>query len=59
MVSTASSTNSKRSTTWRELALKVQRAAASLGMDVEIRSVDNPRTEQEDHFYEPDHQQPA
>ena len=38
-----------------ELANKVQKAAASLGMDVEIRGVDNPRTEQEDHFYEPDH----
>jgi UDP-sulfoquinovose synthase len=38
-----------------ELALKVQRAAAGLGMEVEVRSVDNPRTELEDHFYEPDH----
>jgi UDP-sulfoquinovose synthase len=38
-----------------QLALKVQRAAAGLGMDVEVRSVDNPRTELEDHFYEPDH----
>jgi len=38
-----------------ELANKVQRAAANLGMDVEIRGVDNPRAEQEDHFYEPDH----
>jgi UDP-sulfoquinovose synthase len=38
-----------------ELALKVQRAAAGLGMEVEVRSVENPRTEPEDHFYEPDH----
>jgi UDP-sulfoquinovose synthase len=38
-----------------ELAYKVQKAAANLGMDVEIRGVENPRTEQEDHFYEPDH----
>jgi len=38
-----------------QLAGKVQRAAAGLGMDVEVRSVDNPRTELEDHFYEPDH----
>ena len=38
-----------------ELANKVQKAAANVGMDVEIRGVDNPRAEQEDHFYEPDH----
>jgi UDP-sulfoquinovose synthase len=38
-----------------ELALKVQKAAANLGMDAEVRGIDNPRTEQEDHFYEPDH----
>ncbi len=38
-----------------QLALKVQRAAAGLGMEVEVRSVENPRTELEDHFYEPDH----
>jgi UDP-sulfoquinovose synthase len=38
-----------------ELALKVQKAAAGLGMEVEVRNVDNPRTEFEDHFYEPDH----
>jgi len=38
-----------------ELADKVQKAAANLGMDVEIRGVNNPRTEQEEHFYEPDH----
>jgi UDP-sulfoquinovose synthase len=38
-----------------ELALKVQSAAAGLGMEVEVRNVDNPRAEYEDHFYEPDH----
>jgi UDP-sulfoquinovose synthase len=38
-----------------QLALKVQRAAAGLGMEVEVSSVENPRTELEDHFYEPDH----
>jgi UDP-sulfoquinovose synthase len=38
-----------------QLALKVQRAAAGLGMEVEVRSVENPRTELEEHFYEPDH----
>jgi UDP-sulfoquinovose synthase len=39
-----------------ELTLKVERAATSLGMDVEIRHLDNPRKEQEEHFYDPDHQ---
>jgi UDP-sulfoquinovose synthase len=38
-----------------QLAFKVQRAAAGLGMEVEVRSVENPRSELEDHFYEPDH----
>jgi UDP-sulfoquinovose synthase len=38
-----------------ELALKVQKAAANLGMDVEVRGIDNPRKEKEEHFYEPDH----
>jgi len=38
-----------------ELALKVQKAAGGLGMEVEVRSLENPRTEQEEHFYEPDH----
>ena len=39
-----------------ELAYKVQKSASSLGMDVAIRNLDNPRFEQEQHFYEPDHQ---
>lgn len=39
-----------------ELATKVQRVAATLGMIVEIRHLENPRKELEEHFYEPDHQ---
>src|SRR3990172_12552462 len=35
-----------------ELAYKVQKSASSLGMDVAIRNLDNPRFEQEQHFYE-------
>jgi UDP-sulfoquinovose synthase len=38
-----------------ELALKVQGAAASLGLEVEVRNLENPRKESEEHFYEPDH----
>jgi UDP-sulfoquinovose synthase len=39
-----------------ELALMVQRAAAELDLNVEVRNVENPRRELEDHYYEPDHQ---
>jgi UDP-sulfoquinovose synthase len=39
-----------------ELALMVQRAAATHGLEVEVRNVENPRRELEDHYYEPDHQ---
>ena len=39
-----------------ELAKKVQRVGARLGLDVEIRNVENPRREQETHYYNPDHQ---
>ena len=39
-----------------ELALKVQKVAVSMGLDVTIRNLDNPRIEQEQHYYEPDHQ---
>lgn len=39
-----------------ELAEKVQAAAESVGLDVEIRNLVNPRNELEQHFYEPDHQ---
>jgi UDP-sulfoquinovose synthase len=39
-----------------ELALVVQKAAADVGLDVEIRNIDNPRLEMEEHYYRPDHQ---
>jgi UDP-sulfoquinovose synthase len=38
-----------------ELAEKVGRAAASIGIEVEIRNLENPRKELEDHYYNPDH----
>ncbi len=37
-----------------ELAEKVQDAGASLGLDVAIRHYDNPRTERDSHYYNPD-----
>lgn len=39
-----------------ELALKVQKVAGSLGLDVEVRNLENPRKEMEEHYYNPDHQ---
>jgi UDP-sulfoquinovose synthase len=39
-----------------ELALKVQSAAGELGLDVEVHNLENPRKEQEEHYYQPDHQ---
>lgn len=39
-----------------ELARMVQEVAATIGLDVEIRRYDNPRTEMEDHYYQPDRQ---
>ncbi len=39
-----------------ELAMKVQAAAGEMGLDVEVRNIENPRLELEDHFYAPDHQ---
>jgi UDP-sulfoquinovose synthase len=39
-----------------ELALVVQKAATDAGLDVEIRNIDNPRMEMEEHYYQPDHQ---
>lgn len=39
-----------------ELALKVQRVAAGLGLDVEVRNLENPRKEMEEHYYHPDHE---
>ncbi|MCC7355275.1 MAG: NAD-dependent epimerase/dehydratase family protein [Anaerolineae bacterium] len=39
-----------------DLALKVQRAGAALGLDVTVRNLENPRKEMEEHYYKPDHQ---
>jgi UDP-sulfoquinovose synthase len=38
------------------LALKVQKVAATLGLEVEVRNLENPRKEMEEHYYHPDHQ---
>ena len=38
-----------------DLAAKVQRVAAGVGLKVEIRNLENPRKELEEHFYQPDH----
>ena len=39
-----------------ELAENVQTAAGKLGLDVEIRNLQNPRQELEEHYFNPDHQ---
>ncbi|MFQ5615698.1 MAG: NAD-dependent epimerase/dehydratase family protein [Anaerolineales bacterium] len=39
-----------------ELAKKVQKVARELGLDAEIRNLQNPRDELEGHYYNPDHQ---
>ncbi|MFH1809338.1 MAG: NAD-dependent epimerase/dehydratase family protein [Pseudomonadota bacterium] len=39
-----------------ELATKVQQAARRAGLEVEIRNIENPRKELEEHHYQPDHQ---
>lgn len=39
-----------------ELACKVQRVGAELGLNVAVRNLENPRTEADEHFYAPDHQ---
>lgn len=39
-----------------ELAMKVQRVAGELGMTVQVRNLENPRVELEEHYYNPDHQ---
>ena len=39
-----------------ELAEKVGRVATKLGLEPEVRNVENPRRELEEHYYEPDHQ---
>jgi UDP-sulfoquinovose synthase len=38
-----------------ELAAMVQRVSAELGIDVDVRSVENPRLEAREHHYAPDH----
>jgi len=38
-----------------ELALMVQRVGNGIGLDVEVHNVENPRREQEEHYYNPDH----
>ena len=38
-----------------ELALKVQKIGTELGLNVEVRNLENPRQEMEDHYYNPDH----
>ena len=39
-----------------ELALMVREVAADIGLQAEIRQYDNPRTEMEEHYYQPDRQ---
>jgi UDP-sulfoquinovose synthase len=38
-----------------ELAQKVQKVGQSLGLDVQVRNIENPRKEMEEHYYNPDH----
>jgi len=38
-----------------DLASKVQAAGKNLGLDVEIKSIENPRKELEEHYYNPKH----
>jgi UDP-sulfoquinovose synthase len=39
----------------RDLAVEVQQAGKELGLAVEIREVENPRTEAQEHYYNPTH----
>jgi UDP-sulfoquinovose synthase len=39
----------------RELAERVQTAGKGLGLNVEVQSIDNPRKEAEEHYYNPSH----
>jgi UDP-sulfoquinovose synthase len=39
-----------------ELAMKVKTVGEDLGLEVEVRNVENPRKESEEHYYNPDHQ---
>lgn len=38
-----------------ELAIKVQKTGNELGLNVEVRNLENPRKEMEEHYYNPDH----
>ncbi|GAG15701.1 unnamed protein product, partial [marine sediment metagenome] len=38
-----------------ELAIKVQKVASGLGLNVEVLNLENPRIELEEHYYNPDH----
>lgn len=38
-----------------DLAAKVSEAAGSLGLNVEIQTINNPRKEKEEHYYNPEH----
>lgn len=42
--------------TIEELAHKVREAASAVDLEVEIEHIDNPRTEKEEHYYNPDRQ---
>jgi UDP-sulfoquinovose synthase len=39
----------------RELAVEVQQAGKELGLEVEIREIENPRSEAQEHYYNPTH----
>ena len=39
----------------QDLTAKVKKVAEELGLPVEVRSVENPRHEEEEHYYNPDH----
>jgi UDP-sulfoquinovose synthase len=39
-----------------EVAHKVQKTAEGMGLSVQVRNVENPRKELEEHYYNPDHQ---
>lgn len=38
-----------------ELAFNVQKVAGQMGLNVEVRNLENPRKELEEHYYKPDH----
>jgi UDP-sulfoquinovose synthase len=39
-----------------KLAQKVKKVGKSIGLEVEVKNLENPRREMEDHYYNPDHQ---